>query len=178
MINIGVKITGINDVVKRLQQFGAEATQLTVRAINDTATHTRAEAVRRIREDWNVKAGTVREAFSIRKATRDRLVAEVSASAQPIGLIHFGARQTRTGVSYKLKKFGRNTLKHAFIATMGSGHRGVFLRRTKKRLPIIEKASISTPSMWRQKLDEQLPEASAFLRKRVQQLLRRAAEGK
>jgi hypothetical protein len=52
-----------------------------------------------------------------------------------IPLYKLGASQTRQGVTVKL----RGSYRHAFLATMKSGHRGVFLRRdADKRLPIRE----------------------------------------
>ena len=46
-----------------------------------------------------------------------------------IPLIRFGARQINKGVSYKITKAsGRQRIKGAFIATMPTGHEGVFKR--------------------------------------------------
>lgn len=49
----------------------------------------------------------------------------IDGKAQPI--INFGARQVASGVSVNVKG-SRKIIKHAFISTMKSGHRGVFLR--------------------------------------------------
>lgn len=49
------------------------------------------------------------------------------AAGAPVPLINYGATQTKTGVTVRVKN-GRKTLKHAFIATMPNGHRGVFER--------------------------------------------------
>jgi hypothetical protein len=42
-------------------------------------------------------------------------------------LINYGAKQTKKGVTVRVKN-GRTTLRHAFIATMPNGHKGVFER--------------------------------------------------
>lgn len=51
-----------------------------------------------------------------------------------IPLRALGARQTRSGVSVRL----RGSYRSAFLATMSNGHRGVMKRSGKSRLPIFE----------------------------------------
>ena len=46
-------------------------------------------------------------------------------------------KKVASGISYK-EGSGRKTIKSAFIATMPTGHVGVFSRDSKKRLPIHE----------------------------------------
>jgi hypothetical protein len=49
-------------------------------------------------------------------------------------LYKLGATQTAKGVNVRL----RGSYRHAFLATMSSGHRGVFLRQGMARTPIRE----------------------------------------
>ncbi|HUX15572.1 MAG TPA: hypothetical protein VMW52_03815, partial [Phycisphaerae bacterium] len=50
-----------------------------------------------------------------------------------IPILQFNARQTRKGVTYALRRHGGRTLiPHAFLATMPTGHRGVFARTEPK----------------------------------------------
>lgn len=51
-----------------------------------------------------------------------------------ISLYKLGARETRTGVSVRM----RGSYRHAFIAGMQSGHKGVMIREGRARLPIKE----------------------------------------
>jgi hypothetical protein len=63
-------------------------------------------------------------------------------------LIFFKARQTKRGVKFQATKIcdykenpiesSPNFKKSAFIQTMPSGHKGVFIRWSKQRLPIEE----------------------------------------
>ena len=64
-------------------------------------------------------------------------VISIITSVKRIPLFDFGARQTKRGVSYNLG--GRKTLAGAFIATMPTGHEGVFMRKGANRLPIQER---------------------------------------
>lgn len=63
---------------------------------------------------------------------------DVSGAAVPI--VDFPHSQNRRGVSVAVNKGGRKLLGSAFVATMRSGHRGVFERafRGAPRLPIQE----------------------------------------
>lgn len=121
-----------------------------VRALNRTADNVRAEAVRRIRETYTLKAGTVRGQMSISRAWSGKLEAAVSANGRPIPLYEFSARWTprMAGASFAVKRGQRKSLPNTFIATMPSGHKGVFERRGTKRLPIDEKYSIGVPGMF------------------------------
>lgn len=60
--------------------------------------------------------------------------AEISVKSSWIPLYKLGASQNSKGVRVRL----RGSYRHAFIAAMGSGHEGVFMRESKARLPITE----------------------------------------
>lgn len=104
-----------------------------VRALNRAAGSARTAMVREIARDTGLKSGTVRDQVPVRKATLTEPSATISATLKRIPLIDFKARGPEPsrgkgrGVSYNLPSgAGRNP--NAFIATMGSGHRGVFVR--------------------------------------------------
>lgn len=112
------------------------------RAINKTATSARAEITRRIAARAKIKAKAIRQAIVIHKASYKRWQATLNVTHKRIPLIHFGARQLKKGVTYRIEKTGpRKRIKSAFVQTMPvSGHKGVFrrYRATTRRLPIIE----------------------------------------
>ncbi len=104
------------------------------RALNKTATTARVEAARNIRDaGYGLKVGKIKDALSIRRATGEELTAVLRSTGQPIPLINYGARQTAKGVSVNVKN-GRKVIPHAFVATMRSGHTGVFIRTGKPHL--------------------------------------------
>lgn len=125
----------------------AEFRTATMRSLNRAADGTKTDATRRIRETYNVTLKALQPAFYTRKATRDTLTAIVGASGRPLRLIGFAARQVARGVSVSVRRGSRKVLAGAFIARMPSGHTGVFMRRSGKRLPIDEKYTISVPGM-------------------------------
>jgi hypothetical protein len=100
----------------------------TVRALNKTADQAKVQASRQIRDTgYNLKAGDIKAAMRVMRASPDNLVASVVTSGRPIPLIKYGARQVKAGVSVNVLK-GRKVIQHAFIATMPNGHTGVYVR--------------------------------------------------
>jgi len=116
------------------------------RAINTAATF----AGREIAKDMGLKVGDAKRALTIREATFSRPEASLSASRKRLPLIAFSARGLEPsrgkgrGVTYRLGTGGRARAEHAFIATMPSGHRGVYARSNESRLPIHELRGPST----------------------------------
>jgi hypothetical protein len=138
-----------------------------VRALNRTATTIRAEAARDINEEYpGLKIGAIKDKIDIQRANKITQRAIVSVSGRPIPIVEFAARQTAAGVTVKVKGT-RKLLRGAFLATMPSGHIGVFYRRGPPgarvaRLPIDQVFSISLPV--------------AFSNKRVMDAVVRAAQ--
>lgn len=109
------------------------------RAINRTATPAKTQTAREISRDAAIKIGDIKKFITLIKATYQRWQAEIGISRRRIALKKFGARQTKKGVSYKVRKKGsREKIPSAFIATMGTGHEGVFKRKGQSRYPIRE----------------------------------------
>jgi hypothetical protein len=101
----------------------------------------RSEASKRIRQRKRLKSGIVAKALRMRrprKATIDGAEWAVDVSGKPVPLSAYPHRQTRKGVSVEVNRGKRTLIQSAFVATMRSGHEGVFVRRGAKRLPIKE----------------------------------------
>jgi hypothetical protein len=143
-MELSVTLVGDREVDAALAEFPRKASRVMVRALNRAATSGRLVLVQNIAADTGLKSATVRAALTLRDATPARPEARIAASLKRIPLIDFNAkgpepsRGRGRGVSYKLRG-GGGRLPHAFIATMASGHRGVFMRSRSARLPIGEK---------------------------------------
>jgi len=99
-----------------------------VRALNKMIDEVKVQAARAVRDaGYNVKIAEIKRGIRVRYAAPGRLRAEAVASGRPIPLINYGARETSKGVSVNVKS-GRKLIPGAFIATMPSGHKGVFVR--------------------------------------------------
>lgn len=120
-------------IVKRAEKRRRAVDKAHIQALNRTASGVRTDGSRKIKEQVNLKVGFIKKQMNVVKANKNRPQAKVVTSGKPIPIINVGARQTRKGVTVKVKRQGqRRTIKSAFIATMPQGHTGVF-RRTGRR---------------------------------------------
>jgi hypothetical protein len=117
---IGVEINA--DQLKRLGVAAAAASKSLTKelagAINAVSKKTKLNMGRQIRETVNLKKDMVEKPLSIRaSATADSLIAIVSLKkTDRYGLQHFGAKQNKSGVSYRIAKSGgRNRVNGAFM---------------------------------------------------------------
>jgi len=117
------------------------------RAINRTVDSAATDLKRKTSERIALKKGEIAKGISKYKASFANLTGSIATTAYRPGLIRFpGTKQKRAGVSYRISRTeGRKMVPHAFIQTMPSGHRGVFLRKDSKKLPIGEAHG---PSIW------------------------------
>jgi len=133
-------------LIAALIGLGKEVGPALTRSLNRAATSVKTEASRTIREELNLKAGAVSKSIHVGRASAGSPEASIRIAGKQVPLIGFiGTRQVRKGVSVKVKRSGsRKVIAHAFIATMKSGHRGVFTRdKGAGRLPISEMFSIA-----------------------------------
>lgn len=120
------------------------------RGINRSAGSAQTVAVRELSRDLGARAKDVRDNLRLKPARAQDLSATLTATGRRIPLISFHARGPEPsrgrgrGVTYRIRG-GPQRLPHAFIATMRSGHRGVFRRAEVRRLPIIELFGPSIP---------------------------------
>lgn len=151
-------ITGADAIIAGCDKIPSSTTRALVRAMNRAMASARTVMVREIARDTGLKSKDVRDAMPFRKATSDRPQARLAAGLKRIPLYKFNARGPYPsrgrgrGVTYRLASGGRGRHPNAFIAKMTSmgvikstehatlspGHMGVFVRRTKTRLPIAE----------------------------------------
>lgn len=105
--------------------------QAVSRALNKTARTVTAKTARLIRDTgYNIPVRDIKQSLNTKPASAENLGALVTASGRPIPLIRYGAREQRRpggGVSVKVLR-GKKFIRGAFIATMPTGHRGVFIR--------------------------------------------------
>ena len=139
MVEIKFDQAKLNAVRRQLAGFPRALPKVMSRAINRTATSARTKITSAIRDEVKIKLSAVRKSVRLRTASYGRWQADLAISPFRTPLIHFDAQRRKTGISYVINpKAGRKMIKSAFIQTMASGHRGVFRRRGKSRLPIVE----------------------------------------
>lgn len=118
----------INQAVDQLAKFSRDmADKAVTRAINKTAQQAKTSAGREIKDQYQISTRVIGRSISIRRAGRGVMQAVITATGKPLPLIAFQAKKDSRGVSVQIK--GRRVVvPHAFIATMKSGHKGVFAR--------------------------------------------------
>lgn len=101
----------------------------------------RSEASKRIRARKRIKVSYIARALKLRRPSGGDIAGmewALDVSGEPVPLVAYPHRQTKKGVSVSVNRGKRTLVKGSFVATMKSGHKGVFRRRGKARLPIEE----------------------------------------
>ena len=149
MVTITINEAKLKRLRRDLTDIPKALPKIVSRAINKVATYTRTKIVREITADVNLKRGDVtKRNVRMKKASYRKWSATIGISGRRVPVHRFGARQTRKGVSYRIRKSaGRQTIAGAFIAKMPSGHVGVYRRVGKTAFPIIELYGPSVPQV-------------------------------
>src|SRR3954453_6090936 len=121
--------------IATLQQYPGKTQKATVRALNRALATGHTAMARLVAKDIGLKVGDVKNAIRSTEATMSRLEVRLAASLKRIPLVKFGAkgpepsRGKGRGVTYRIGGQGRTRVESAFLATVGAGHRGVFVRK-------------------------------------------------
>lgn len=129
---IGVEVSkkDIQFVKIWLATMKADYPKIMTRALNKSLTGARFDFVTITREFANLKSKFIRDTAKLNKANWSKLSASLVAKSDSVPLLHYGAKQKGKGVSVNvLIDHPRTLIRHAFIATMKSGHKGVFWRK-------------------------------------------------
>lgn len=143
------------------------------RALNRSITSGKTVMVRAIAADLRMKQSDVRDNIGTNLATAERHVAQLTASPKRIPIIDFGAkgpepsRGKGRGVTARIGGAAKGRYPNAFITTMQSGHRGVFQRKGKTRLPIYELFGPSIAHVFEAHVSEGLAKAQEVLAKNL-----------
>lgn len=162
---------GIEELQKDLLGMAARAPLIMARSLNRAAISGQTAMIRAVSADTGIAAKNVKREIVLDKASRTSPVVALTIAGRRIPLIAFQARGPEPsrgrgkGVSYVIQGV-RKRIPNAFIATMRSGHRGVFTRKpgfeksrrhgettTRPQLPIREPRGVSLPHVFEKKLD-------------------------
>ena len=119
-------------------------------ATNDTLSGLQTESIRLIREKVTLTATIVRRYFTINRMSVSDETAHITCTGEPVPLINYSARSVLRGVSVQVfRNLPRTVVRHAFIATMRSGHRGVFWREDREggtgKWPVGRRMTLPSP---------------------------------
>lgn len=185
-MSISISSEGIKKAEKLLGHIPKAVETAVSNAVNRAALAGRTGAVKKSKEEYEVKTSTVRGAIRIIKARPSRHAqAVIRAQGKPIPLIKFkvspGNTPRRQPKVYKVavKKNGMKDVPGVFVARMKNNHLGVFQREGKSRIPIEKKYGPSIPQMLKSDSVSEYVEERAVevLESRLENEIKRALGG-
>lgn len=146
-LEVSLRLDQAQDTLAQLwAEFPDKAPRAIMRALNAAGVTTRKIALKAVTTELNVRRKDVAaKNMRLYRAkpggpleTSVRIIGDLPSSGQAglkarlgrIALAKFGGRWTRraAGASYAITRGARKTVPHAFMATMPSGHVGIFIR--------------------------------------------------
>lgn len=182
MIGIEINAKQITRLKKAVGKAGKKFSKELAGAINATSKKTKLQIGRDIRKTVNLKKDEAEKPLKIQTtATEQSLKAVVSlAKTKRLGLRHFGARQDKRGVSFKIAKVGgRSRVDGAFQGpkpgVMKMSWKGnAFKRVGPDRLPIVMLKGVSAYGAYAKNelTGPQLKEIAAELSKQMERRIK------
>ncbi|MDA0938795.1 MAG: phage tail protein, partial [Proteobacteria bacterium] len=115
----------IDQIIKQMHGTEAQVKLASMRALNKTALWLKSQSVKEISTQKKLQQKIIRERLKLVKASKSSLKALVVASLYGIKASLLGSmRQTAIGA-----KAGKSQFTGAFVATMPTGHWGIFKRK-------------------------------------------------
>jgi hypothetical protein len=135
----------LTDMTRHLRGIEREVIpKASVRTINDVGNKARTQARKNLAKTMGVKQKRIKTALKTIRAKPARPVYEFQGTGKPIALIHFKGKALKSGVV--ASPFGKKKkYKAAFITPVPGGHKGIYKRKGRARLPIKEYWGPSVP---------------------------------
>ena len=180
MVAIEINATQLNRLSEAVQAAKKSMPKELAAAINAVSKKTKLQMGRDIRSTVNLQKDEAEKPLSIRaEATAQSLQEIVSLrKTKRLGLRHFGAKQDKSGVSYKIgKKGGRQRVDGAFMGPKPGAIRvkwkgNAFKRVGNKRLPIVQIKGVSAFGAY-VKNNLEVPQAQVVTAELTKQIERR-----
>lgn len=155
-LSVHLDVATLEKVQSMLGATKREASKLLRFSINDALGVAKTDMAQMLGTKINLKAADIKPAIKVTKANFSNLTGRLRLRGGTIPLIKFkGTVQRKAGVSVKVLTRGapRTIIPHTMIATMPSGHKGVFWRKRVgadlvPRLPIHERKGPSIPAVF------------------------------
>lgn len=151
---IEIKAEQMERVQAMLGRIPGAVPKAVANAINRAAQGGRTDAVKKVREEYTITAGWIRETMEIRQANSANLSASIISRGRPRALTYLKIRpgkptkrKPKDGVFAQVKRGAGGPIAKSFVAKMASGHVGVFNREGAKRFPIVQRYGPSVPQM-------------------------------
>ncbi|MBN1664839.1 MAG: phage tail protein [Deltaproteobacteria bacterium] len=131
-LSVQVNRTQLNEVKRMFKDMKGVPEKVISRAINGTLSGVKTDTSTEARKVLNAGKKAIDKNISTNKASVSRLTGVVSIKGNIIPLSEFKPTQTQKGVTARVYKGQpRESYTSAFIATLKTGHKGVFWRTYK-----------------------------------------------
>jgi hypothetical protein len=125
--------------LKKIPRAMSRMPRIVRTALNQTSSSAKKKSAAELAGKVKLSVGAIKKNIRQVRATYTLWRSSLDYHNARVPLIKFGARKGKTGVSYQIDpKSGRKTMKHVFIQTMPSGHKGVYGRQGADRFPLYE----------------------------------------
>lgn len=153
MATVSIDENALNEAKRALSEIKNGVETALMRSINRALSSANTEAARGIAAEVNLTQKRIKENFSLNQAALNKLNGKFRSKGRPVPIVEYSARQTKTGVSVQVRKDRpRKVLPLTFLATMGSGHQGVYQRKHKrgtgKPIGNTAKFMLNYPARW------------------------------
>jgi len=118
LANVQIALAGVKNGASRVLS----------RAINKTLDGVRTDSVNEIAKEITPTKKTIRGTFTVKKTSVSNLEGRTYSRGKPLGLIHYSARQTKKGVSVKVKRSGKRAIILGAFIAKAKGATNVFWR--------------------------------------------------
>ncbi|PAQ15067.1 hypothetical protein CD798_08470 [Bacillaceae bacterium SAOS 7] len=141
----------LNSVINQLGTMEKKAPQVISAALNRAMTNVASNVSKEVRQQYNIKAGDIKDTLEKTRSTKSSLSAVVGSKGNLVPLDRFKVSprkvspKRKTPIKVGVKKNGMKPLGSAFVGDI-SGIK-VIKRRNKKRLPIARLFGPSVPQM-------------------------------
>jgi hypothetical protein len=129
-LNVTLKVDKgqVAAVMKRLGDLSDQTPKAISTAINKTLPHLRTGIKNAAAKEILLPKNEILHTMKVIKASPKNISGRIYIHRKNIPLMRFKPRQTDAGVEVRVRTSGPTVIPHAFIATMPTGHTGVFVR--------------------------------------------------
>lgn len=128
---------------EKMAAWGRAFPEARTKALNKTAQRAKTHAGRLVKERYVIKKRDIDKSIRIIRASVGKDEASLRVSGKKVGMSYFNVTGGRgSSVEVEIVKGQRKVIPPAFIATMPSGHKGVFLRGVINRNPVKRRKAV------------------------------------
>lgn len=147
MENNFIELKNLDKAKKLLSGIPNGVQRALTASINKSLITLRKELKKKVSADYKVRATTVDDTMSTKKATWSSLAGTISSKGRPLNLVKFFSSINQKNISVKIKKSGGRKIVtgspqkigRAFMATMDNEHRGIFQKVNEEVKKVVKR---------------------------------------